>query len=41
MTYENDQFIGSTDFEEDERYQTLEIDSSKKYNIVDNLDPET
>jgi hypothetical protein len=41
VTYENEQFIGSPDFEEDERYQTLEIDSSKKYNIVDNLDPET
>lgn len=41
VTYENNQFIGSPDFEEDERYQTLEIGSSKKYNIVDNLDPET
>ncbi|WP_239424338.1 hypothetical protein [Snodgrassella communis] len=41
VTYENDQFIGCPDFEEDERYQTLKIDSSKKYNIVDNLDPET
>ncbi|OCG25879.1 hypothetical protein A9G11_01930 [Gilliamella sp. wkB108] len=40
VTYEGNRHIVLADFEEDERYKTLQIDTSKKYKAIDSLEPE-
>lgn len=40
VTDEEIPYIRIPDFEEDERYKTLQIDTSKKYKAIDSLEPE-